>query len=618
MCGIAALLRRPDASGPPPEMAAMIGAVSHRGPDGEAIVHLSPRGEELSRGAGWRIAMGHRRLSIIDLSEGGRQPMRRGRCWITYNGEIYNYPELKAELERLGHRFVSTSDTEVLLAAYEEWGVGAFARLKGMWGLVLADFAKGRVIASRDRLGIKPLYLAERNGTLAFCSELKQLSALGFSLSPDPDALSAYLATGYEDQRRTFFEGVTPLPPGTCSVFDLEKGTLLENLPYWFPERVRPEVRDRVEAKDRLLAALQLAVRQHLRADVPVGCALSGGLDSSSVAALVAGLDPAALLTFTATFPDDPSDERRYVDHVLGRLPAAKPHFVTPDPRQFLEELDRFVFIHDEPVGSLSQYAGWCVARITREAKVPVTLNGQGGDEVLAGYWQSYFTFVRSALLQRKAGALLSEGLGFLRGGNLEALKQVPVMLKRYRSRAASAASTPAQAALQRVLQASDQERRVFEIRELYLPRLLKWDDRNFMAFSVEGRYPFLDHELIETSLSFDPKVLYRGGWVKEPLREAMTGKLPDEIVRRRTKLGFETPQLRWLSGPLRQPLEQFLAGKGPIWAQLDREAMRAAFTRALSGDEESAQAVFRAFLADRWLTVHFESRPQARAGAVG
>jgi asparagine synthase (glutamine-hydrolysing) len=473
-----------------------------------------------------------------------------------------------------------------------------------MWAVVLCDLRQRRLVVSRDRLGIKPLYSMRQGGSLAFCSEVKQLTALGRVLRVRRDALEAWLATGYEDQRRTLFCDVAPLAPGTFEVFSLDDGRKLEGGGYWAPERINAECDDPDEAATALQRVLRTSVREHLRSDVPVGCALSGGLDSSSVAALIHDIQPGGELnTFTATFPGEAIDERHWVDRVL-TVVRARPHYVTPTAEGFLREVDRWLWMLDEPPGSLSQYAGWCVARLTREAGVPVTLNGQGGDEVLGGYWQSYFTYLRGAA---RAGRLLEaarHGLGSL-SGNPELLRQVPVMLRRYLARRAAGTATDASTFLDRILSMSEQERRVFEIREMFLPRLLKWDDRNFMSFSVEGRYPFLDHECIELGLKFSPKALYSRGWVKEPLRRAMVGLLPESVLRRRSKLGFETPQQSWVRGPLRDEVLSAVEADGPLWRHTDRKAAAVVVQGAMHlGGEERLQHAFRIFLAARWMKV--------------
>jgi asparagine synthase (glutamine-hydrolysing) len=591
MCGVAALLRTPRGHAHRDVLAAMIRLVAHRGPDGEGLTLHDGRGD-LVEGGDWRVGLAHRRLSILDLSPAGAQPMQRGRLWISFNGEIYNHVELRAELEREGATFRSHSDTEVILGAYERWGTDCFRRMKGMWGIVLVDGAARRVVASRDRLGIKPLYVAERDGTIAFVSEPKQLAPFLGRLSPHAPAVQAYLATGYEDQRASMLEGVTPLPPATWRAWSLDSGDIAGEGAYWEPERIVPVTADPDEAGVAFAAALRRSVHEHLRSDVPVGCALSGGLDSSAIAALVARESDAELHTFTATFPGEAIDERGHVDAVLATIRAV-PHFVTPTAEGFLGELDRFVWHHDEPVGSLSQYAAWCIARLTRAEGVPVTLNGQGGDEVLGGYWQSYFAFLRTLARPSGLRRLLGHVAGTAFGGNPELLRQAPVMWRRYRARHAAASD-----AVDRILSMSPQERRVWEIRELYLPRLLKWDDRNFMAFSVEGRYPFLDHEVIETALTFTPRALYHRGWVKEPVRRGLRDVLPDAVLRRRTKLGFETPQERWLAGPMRAWLEETLPPDARVWRFAERPGA------AAPRSEEETQRLFRLAMTERWLRV--------------
>jgi asparagine synthase (glutamine-hydrolysing) len=550
-------------------------------------------------------------LSIIDLSEGGAQPMPRGsHLWVTFNGEIYNYLELRRELEALGHPFTSSSDTEVLLAAYQQWGTACFARFRGMWGIVLVDARRRVVVLSRDRLGIKPLYTHLRDGVLAIVSEPKQLQCLPHvTLVPDEEALREYLATGYEDSTRTFFRGVKVVPAGTFVEVALGETLPRTPVPYWHPERITPVINDVTEATAAFMGALRESVQQHLRADVPVGFALSGGLDSSAVLGLAAQQHEASssttkLHTFTASFPGTSIDERPWVERMVART-RAESHFVTPDPLQFLEEFDRFTWIHDEPVGHLSQYAGWCVARTTREAGVPVTMNGQGGDEVLSAYWQSYLVHLRTAargfhvldVARNVVGALLP-------GGNSELLRQMPTMLRRYTQRKKASGKVGA------LLSLDAGARRVFEVREQYLPRLLKWDDRNFMAFGVEGRYPFLDVNVIETALSLTPSALYRRGFTKVPLREGLRGVIPDEVRWRKSKLGFETPQDAWLRGPMRSVVERWLQEDAPVWTYIDRTLLieRAHAVWNNAPGEESGQAVFRAFSADRWLRTFFEN----------
>ena len=426
MCGIAAILKPADFPCSGTVLDRMRDEVPYRGPDDQGSAFFRRRGAHWTEvgpsTSSWEVALGHRRLSILDLSSTGHQPMvYRDNFWITYNGEVYNFIELRAELERLGHVFRSSSDTEIILAAYAEWGTACFTRFRGMWGLVILDWSRSEVILCRDRLGIKPLYLWKGAGIIAVASEIKQFRHVpGFLARVDSAAAAEYLQTGYEDPGRSFFQDVQPIRSGSWLRIPLD--TLTPSAPeeYWHPERVQVSVTDAEEAGRLFLNKAQECVRIHLRSDVPVGCALSGGLDSSSIALVINELkdgqaDP--FHTFTVTFPGDTTDEREYADAVLANVHAS-PHFVTPDPVGFVDELDRFLWIHDEPVGSLSIYAGYCLARLTRQWGVSVTLSGQGGDEIFSGYWQTYFLHLRDLwkqghlldLVGHFAGALIGNG----------------------------------------------------------------------------------------------------------------------------------------------------------------------------------------------------------------
>jgi asparagine synthase (glutamine-hydrolysing) len=640
MCGVAGLFRFTRREISPDTIARMTSAVAHRGPDGDGTAFFAATAAGLAEidppqaGGNWRVALGHRRLSILDLTAAGRQPMvYRDHLWLVYNGEVYNYVELRAELERAGHTFRSHTDSEVILAAYDQWGPDCFERFRGMWGLIILDCRRQVAIVSRDRLGIKPLYLVESDGVIAVASELKQfLSVPGLCLRPDEPVLRDYLLTGYERSGHTFFDGVAPVPAGVWLSIDLTDGAVSAPHAYWFPERIEATVIDSRRAGEQLRESLLEAVRIHLRSDVPVGCALSGGVDSSSIAGCVGQLaaNGQRLETFSVLFPGTPIDETRFVRDVVESIPCRE-HSITPTPEQFLADLDRFLWIHDEPVGTVAQYAGYALARLTRAAEVPVTLNGQGGDEVLGGYWQSYFLHLRRLW---HSGRWLRLGGHFMGSispwGNRELPRQVPLMLRRYRARRGDRSKSPstggagdgsAQAKLARLLGMNDQQRRVFEIREMFLPRLLKWDDRNFMAFSVEGRYPLLDHRLIELALMFRPEALYGSGWTKSPLRHAMQGLVPRSVLWRRTKFGFETPQDAWLCGSLRPALQDWLGGDAPVWEYVDRQQARRLADdvwRLRGRHDEPGQALLRLYLADRWLRLFFaETGRQSLVGAT-
>jgi len=601
--------------------------VAYRGPDDRGSAFFQRHGSVLSYMASlgesaWEVGLGHRRLSILDLSPAGHQPMVYGnRFWIVYNGEVYNFIEIRAELRRLGYSFRSSSDTEVILAAYAEWGPACFAGFRGMWGLVILDRARNEVILCRDRLGIKPLYLWEGAGIIAVGSEIKQFRHLpGFQARLDPHVAAEYLQTGYEDAGRTFFRDVKPVP--AASWIKIPLGTLQPSAPeeFWHPEKVSMQIVDVDEAGRLFADKVQESIRLHLRSDVPVGCALSGGLDSSAIVVLADRLkdeQSGPLHTFSVTFPRNRSDEREYVDAVLNAIQAS-PHFVTPDPMVLLKELDRLLWIQDEPVGSCSVYAGYCLAALTREAGVPVSLSGQGGDEILSGYWQTYFLYLRELVKQGRLFTFAAHFMGALLGrGNPALLTQIPTMLNRYRARTRPALrvkfrETETKATgkgLEEILALNGQARRLHEIRVMFLPQLLKWEDRNSMAFSLEGRYPLLDHELIELCLSFSPQTLYKAGWTKLPLRVGMNKTLPLKILNRYSKFGFETPQAEWLSAALRPELELWLKGDQAAWDYVEPAAARQLVEKSWQchgpNRDEISQAVFRLFFFDRWLNLY-------------
>ena len=625
MCGIAALLKNFTTYIPRDVLKKMTTDISHRGPDDEGTVFLSTTSTDKGllyseADADWTVALGSRRLSILDLSAAGHMPMvYQNTFWCVYNGEVYNFIEVRVELEKRGHTFHSSCDTEVILAAYAEWGTDCFTRFRGMWGLIIFDSIHNEIILCRDRLGIKPLYVWQGAGTVAIASEIKQfLHIPGFIPRLQTSVAAEYLHTGYERPDQCFFHDVFPLPAGTWLTIPLD--TLIPSTPrsYWHPEQVQVSVTTVEEAGRMFAEKLRESVRIHLRSDVPIGCALSGGLDSSTIAVLVNELQNphnTTLHTFTSTFSGDKVDERTYADAVVAKI-RATPHFTTPDPFRFLEELDSFLYMQDEPVGSLSIYAGYCIARLTKDAGIPVSLNGQGGDEILSGYWQSYFLHLRTLGERGHILPLAKHFTGALMGsGNPLLVRQVPLMLRRYSARTQPTthlrfrhiAHENTTTNMKNILALDEQNQRVEGIRSLFLPRLLKWDDRNSMAFSVEGRYPFLDHELIELCLSFAPSTLYHHGWTKWPLRVGLGHVLPRQIRMRKTKFGFEVPQDTWLCGPLLPTLQQWLKQDRPLWEYVEQSDVQRLAQDAWQRNgktEEQGQTLFRLFIFDRWLEV--------------
>ena len=514
MCGISVILKSLHKHCSSSVVDKMNQEVHHRGPDGQKtrfisfhdriIISHKPENEN-----NWQVALGHTRLNILDLTENANQPMpyNNQKYWMVYNGEIYNYIEIRNELKKKGYSFTSTGDSEVVLAAYAEWKEKCFERFRGMWAIVIIDLEADNAIFSRDRMGIKPLYFYSEGELFSLASEIKQFTCLsGFKATGSKNAACNYLYSGFEDLTQTFFQEVSPVPPGTWGKYDIRKMHFSGFHSYWDPGKIDSRINSKLEAGELFKEKFQESVAIHLRSDVPIGCELSGGMDSSSIITLMDKLYKSEndILSFSTTFPGFKYDEKVFIDKVLN-VTGAKGHFDSPGPNDFIDDLDDFIYKHDEPVGSLTMYANYSLSKLIKKNNIKVVLNGQGGDELLGGYWQSYFAYLFSNAKRGKFGPAIFNLIGSLgANGNNHLVKQIPQIFKRYRARTNGTSDLKLtfeidkELPVKNYLQLNEQERRIYDIRNLILPRLLKWDDRNLMAFSVEGRYPLLDHELIE------------------------------------------------------------------------------------------------------------------------
>lgn len=567
---------------------ARIDIVSHRGPDGRGLTSFdSPSGP---------VVLAHRRLAIIDVSDDGLQPMTdpSGRYAIVLNGEIYNYLELRAELQSRGERFHTQSDTEVLLRAFVVWGEAALARLRGMFAFLIWDNREKRVFAVRDRFGIKPLYYARGPHGIAFGSEIKQLLGLpGVSGRMNISRVADFLESGISDHTaETMFEGVHQLRAGECATVDAgTNASPSMRLWRWYElpgERLHASS---TEAAGRFRDLLDDAVRLHLRSDVPVGSCLSGGLDSSSIVCLMAEMLGSSsggtkVKTVSACYVEKSVDEKPFMDAVVSRA-NTDPHFIWPRAEDVFQRACDITWHQDEPFGSTSIFAQWCVFAEARRAGVKVMLDGQGADEQLGGY-VSGFPFHLAGLCRR--GDLLavyrtiigrSQASGVPWTTQLREL--APQMLP---PRVLAWLYRPRQTLVQRdwvgngVLRHNSSGKSAFQIaideRGLLpahdlaslcvimtlasnLQMLLHWEDRNSMAHSIEARVPFLDHPLVEFSLALGNEHKMVDGTTKHVLRRAMCEVLPPMVRDRHDKLGFATPEQIWFRGPLRGLVEDGL-----------------------------------------------------------
>lgn len=577
MCGIAGLIGPTAAN--QDSIFAMTRVQQHRGPDGSGHVFVQggtvsavvdSRAELGSEALESTVALGHRRLAIVDCSPAGRQPMSygRGRLWITYNGEVYNHVELRRELEALGHRFVTRTDTEVILAAYQAWDVGCFSRFNGMWAMAIWDAQTGQLVLSRDRLGVKPLYFARSAGTLAFASEIKGvLAGVGRDARLNTRTAGAYLAHAVINHSGdTLFAGIESFPSGCYARIDPSRPELVVPQRYW-QLTAQPSTITSREAQERFRELFRSSVELRLRSDVPVGSCLSGGLDSSAIVCQMAALRTEPVQTFTATFSDPRFDESHWATIVSDAV-GANAQWSWPSEAGLLAELDNLVWHQDEPFFSASVYAQWSVMRQARAAGVPVLLDGQGADETLLGYRKFYFYHLRDLMAAGEWSQAAREAAGLALNGDrgsfrpMAAMRYLPSQWLPQGSMLADfmheQVTDDAADFNQGVGRKSLQQRQHDDVTRLSLPALLRYEDRNSMAWSIESRVPFLDYRLVEFLYGLPADRKIGNGQSKLILRRALADLLPPPILARRDKMGFETPQTIWMSGSLgRRMLEE-------------------------------------------------------------
>ena len=575
MCGISGIVDLRELGVSLKKLQAMNEIVVHRGPDDEGIalftetgdVEISCRVTQLENGKKYCVGLAHRRLSILDLSQKAHQPMldRKNRYCIVYNGEIYNHEELRTELKSLGYQFVSNSDTEVVLAAYIMWGIECQTKFNGMWAFAIYDSQNQTLFCSRDRFGIKPFYYFLARDCFVFGSEIKQiLEYCRNEVRIAEKILADFIFWGYESHtEKTFFENVVSLPQSHYLLLD--KSDIRKNL-------ITPKKYWQYEPNASLSSELAIthfrelftdAVKIRLRSDVPVGTTLSGGLDSSSVACVMAELLDVSngnhtTKMFTSVYPDPGLSEKVYADAVV-RKTGFQQFCVYPNSADLKSDWDRFIWHMEEPFASLSYFSNWKVYKKAKEQNTPVILNGQGGDELLLGYERYRVAYLNMLLRKGNIKKVLSEMLKIKHNANMPFLKQlayqfyfgVPAirirrrlhLLKRYLkedfyySYKKNTGIVKDEFNNKSLIEMQQKEFFKFQ-----LQHLLRHEDRVSMAFSVEARLPFLDYRLFNFILSQEDSLKLNSGWSKYVLRRAMDGYIPDSIKNRTDKMGFDTP----------------------------------------------------------------------------
>jgi asparagine synthase (glutamine-hydrolysing) len=606
MCGIAGQISLIGEQADETLLAAMSARISHRGPDGSGIHIDGP------------VGLAHRRLAIIDLTDTAKQPMTNedGTLWLVFNGEIYNFIELREELCGKGHTFRSEGDTEVILHAYEEWGRECLSRFTGMWAFALWDSRKQELFCARDRFGIKPFYYTRVSDMILFASEIKALLVHPeVGREPDDPLLLAFLAWGVLDHTGgTMFKGVHQLPPAHRITFSLLGAGTPEQ--YWDmamnPEAGHPWPDEDERASTAFRDLLTDAVRIHLRSDVPVGTCLSGGIDSSTLAVIINRLIRAEAprsvgdrqKTFSIVFSDPRFNEGAYIDQVVAAAEVDAKR-ITINPEEILRDLPRLLSMQDEPFGSLSIYAQYRVMELA-SGSVKVVLDGQGADEQLGGYLGYQGSYLRGLFHDLHLSTALSEMAGSYRHHSGFFMGAIGQVLVRSERRSLLRGDIPP---ISRYTGSLDEVLKR-EILSTSLPALLHWEDRTSMAFSIESRVPFLDHRVVEFLATLPLHQKIRNGVTKYILRKAIRGLVPEAIRCRMDKMGFVTPEAVWMKEGLRPFVLAILTSPTfrarKYW---DAEKVLASYTSYIEGKSAYSPEIWRIVCTELWLRMMFDSR---------
>lgn len=555
MCGIAGLVVKNSADAAQGEsiLAQMSAKLIHRGPDGDGLQWFAYAA----------FGLAHRRLSIIDLSAAAAQPMQfNERYYLSFNGEIYNYLELRTELSALGATFQSNSDAEVLLQAYHFWGAQCLQRFNGMWAFAIYDLEQNTLFCARDPYGVKPFYYLDNTAHFGFASEIKALLDIpSYEATANTAALLTYFwLSKIETQSEGFFKGIHELQPGHSLTYDLTtQQKSIEK--YYLSTHI-----DAKKAQNEFKAQLENAVALRLRADVPLGFCLSGGLDSSSLLHIAAKINQSSNVTalanglhaFTAAY-DSPLDERKWAEQMIAHTNATW-HVSELNSQQLIDALPKLIYHQDIPLLSTSTFAQSSVMKSAAEHKIKILIDGQGGDELFAGYQIFYPTFFKELLRTGRWALFLRE---WKQLGNSPSSKKY--IIKEWLKDLISFLPVKAQIAIAKktnpsftyLRQVPAQNRKRFVslqahlasyCQEHELKSLLRWEDRCSMQYSIESRTPFADDaELLQTARSLQAKDLIHNGWSKFILRKALDKELPNAISWRRDKKGFSVPESDWL-----------------------------------------------------------------------
>ncbi|MFH1657162.1 MAG: asparagine synthase (glutamine-hydrolyzing) [bacterium] len=548
MCGIGGIINLDQKPVNRKNIERMMELVDYRGPDDE--------GYFIDK----NIALGHRRLSIVDLSSAGHQPMQNktGTLCIVYNGEIYNYLELKGELEEKGHRFKSKTDTEVIIHAYEEWKESCFKKFNGDWAIAIADLADKKVILSRDRFSVKPLYYATLNKSFYFASEIKQILPFLEKKEPNQDVLFKYLKQGLIDfNQETFYKGIYKVKPRHNLIIDLINGEM-EEREYWDYSTQGIEIGED-EAVEKFRELFINSVKIRLRSDVPIGILLSGGLDSSSISVIASELSSNQISCFSVVSKDKKYSEEQFID-ILKDKKHLKVQKLFLDSKTVWNNLEKISARRDEPFGGLSAVVqNQMLELIKKETNIKVLLSGQGGDEILCGYRKFFFLYLQEEMKKGHVFSVFENTFSSLIGRTAlwhfslaEAKRYIPFFQK-YNDPVDDILKIGGE--LEQLWQFKNlRKRQIIDIDKYSVPALTHYEDRNSMQHSLEIRLPFLDYRLVDFVLSLPYSLKIKNGWTKYLLRKSIA-ELPKEITWRKDKQGFISPEEKWLKHDFRDKI---------------------------------------------------------------
>jgi asparagine synthase (glutamine-hydrolysing) len=552
MCGIAGIINQNRNIAVEAELKRMTDLVAHRGPDGEGFYSYK------------NLGFGHRRLSIIDLSNAGHQPMTLGDDYvITFNGEVYNYIELRDELKKLGHQFFTQTDTEVILVAYKEWGTACVSKFNGMWAFAIHDVKKQIVFCSRDRFGVKPFFYTIIDNKFLFASEIKQFSYLKSNWKANTGILMDYLIFNLIDHKNEcFFDGVYKLPGSHNLIYDLTTDKF--EISKYYSITIHKEITDLSQADTVRLFETEMnrSVEWRLRSDVKVGTCLSGGLDSSYISRLAGDKYDHEREKFTAVTAQSiniDEDESPFAEMVV-KSNNFDWLITTPTSSDFCFFLDEVIYNQEEPFISPSMFMQHFVMKKAKEGGLVVLLDGQGADEVLLGYARymgAYFNSLpKNELLANVFKAQKQYGYSILT--MLKFYVYFTSFSVRYRRNMWSFNHIGKQyldfvdPGMIRSMANSYKDINELQHQEIFsttLPSLLRYEDKNSMASSIESRLPYLDWNFVELALSINNKFKIKDGWSKYVLRKSMDGLLPDAVTWRKKKFGFIAPTSMWFAG---------------------------------------------------------------------